>query len=353
MLRELYAVAQLSLSPDGLALVPGVGSQRPGLLLTRRLAAVLESFIQDPILGRALELYRARNPAVALADVRQSLLGDVGQSPRILVRAGRIICDGGSKSVVLRGSDAVRYSLESLCACGPTPELSQADFMGATDELVAAGVLVPRPGTVRFGDLRRLRPWCSNFGATRGTPIDRYYLSHFVSTIRGNVRGDVLEVGGVSANRQVYQFGDVRSYTAMDAAKAEGVNVVGDLLAPHVFEENSFDVILNFNVLEHVRAPWQAVMNMHRWLRPGGMIGTMVPSLQRVHLVPNDYWRMLPAAVDSLHSAFDARKLSVYGNALAGIAALMGLAAEELETFELEAVEPDYPVATCIVGTKG
>jgi len=74
----------------------------------------------------------------------------------------------------------------------------------------------------------------------------------------------------------------------------------------------------------------------------------MVPAVQRVHRVPRDCWRILPDGLYSLFAGFAQRSPYVYGNALSSIAALCGMAAEELTPQELDAIDTRYPVANCI-----
>jgi SAM-dependent methyltransferase len=110
--------------------------------------------------------------------------------------------------------------------------------------------------------------------------------------------------------------------------------------------------VVLFNVLEHCEKPWVVVDNIYRWLKPGGQVFCMVPSAQRVHQVPKDYWRILPDAMDSLFAGFASRKLYVYGNPLTTLAAYMGIAADELSREELDCFEANYPVANCLHAQK-
>ena len=46
---------------------------------------------------------------------------------------------------------------------------------------------------VRFGSLRRVRPFSREFGCDHGFPIDRYYIESFLARQAGDIRGRVLE----------------------------------------------------------------------------------------------------------------------------------------------------------------
>jgi SAM-dependent methyltransferase len=58
-----------------------------------------------------------------------------------------------------------------------------------------------------------------------------------------------------------------------------------------LFLDNSFDVISMFEVLEHVRNPFQIFANCARWLKPGGVLALSVPQYWHVHGWPSDYFR--------------------------------------------------------------
>jgi len=58
--------------------------------------------------------------------------------------------------------------------------------------LVSAGRQVPGR-SVRWGNLRRLRPFTDRYGYDRGTPIERSYIERFLSEHAQRIRGSVLE----------------------------------------------------------------------------------------------------------------------------------------------------------------
>src|SRR5271154_1164957 len=61
--------------------------------------------------------------------------------------------------------------------------------------------------TFEFGGFRRLSPVTNNCGLARGQPVDRAYIEQFLSQHRGDIRGDVLEIGD---NRYTLRFGEGR-----------------------------------------------------------------------------------------------------------------------------------------------
>lgn len=53
----------------------------------------------------------------------------------------------------------------------------------------------------------------------------------------------------------------------------------------------SFDCVFCTGTLEHVREPLRVMAEMHRLLRPGGVLHLEVPFLQGFHADPDDFWR--------------------------------------------------------------
>lgn len=244
--------------------------------------------------------------------------------------------------------------LTSLFAssCRATAESDPAMFPALFTGLVKAGALVPMAGAIEWGDWRRAEPFSEQFGFSRGTPIDRYYLDRFVDRIRSRVSGDTIEVGVRTARDSACMFPGVTSYRTIDIEPRRSPDVIGDVQDGSLLPPSSLDSIILFNVLEHCVEPATVIANAFVWLRAGGRLFLMVPNAQRVHGRPNDYWRMNGAALRHLCRRFAHVEVHAYGNFTTTIAALAGIAAEELSRDDIDQVHPDYPVATCVVATK-
>ena len=109
---------------------------------------------------------------------------------------------------------------------------------------------------------------------------------------------DCLDVGCGSGNSYARLVVErARSYVGVDvsenavkAAQAAGLDarVIGDA-AELPFDDESFDVAICVEVLEHLFAPHNAAAEIHRVLRPGGRLVASVPNLA--------YWRMRANAI--------------------------------------------------------
>lgn len=57
------------------------------------------------------------------------------------------------------------------------------------------------------------------------------------------------------------------------------------------FSDNCFDVVVSFQVLEHVPEPHYVIAEIYRVLAPGGRLVLTAPHIWGVHEEPNDYFR--------------------------------------------------------------
>ena len=106
--------------------------------------------------------------------------------------------------------------------------------------------------------------------------------------------GRLLDYG---CGRKPYQnlFAHVNEYIGADK-KQTGYTI--GLSAADVFfedqlpfEDNSFDTILCFEVLEHVFTPHETLDDLYRVLKPGGKLMLTIPFFCNEHEVPYDYGR--------------------------------------------------------------
>ncbi len=71
------------------------------------------------------------------------------------------------------------------------------------------------------------------------------------------------------------------------------------------FEDNSFDVVVSDQVLEHVEgSPYQAIGECTRVLKPGGLAIHTTCLINPIHKVPGDFWRFTPDGLALLHADY-------------------------------------------------
>lgn len=218
--------------------------------------------------------------------------------------------------------------------------------------------IVPPPGFVRFGSLRRTSPVSSVWGRDRGRSLDRYYIEGFLEKHQADVRGRVLEVGDAAYTRQ---FGGAR-VTRSDVLHVEegrpGVTIVADLASAEHVPGNTFDCIILTQTLQLLYDVPAALRTLHRILAPGGVLLVTIPGI--THTGDADwqrawYWSFTTNSARRLFAeAFNAEHVEVtsYGNVLAAAAFLYGLADRELTRRELDHHDPAYDVVVAIRATK-
>lgn len=94
----------------------------------------------------------------------------------------------------------------------------------------------------------------------------------------------------------------VVEYVGLDAAQRPGVDLVGPLEAIPAADE-SFDVVLCIQVLEHVDDPAQAVRELHRVTRRGGRVLASTHGAMVYHPNPSDPWRWTHEGLERLFAA--------------------------------------------------
>jgi SAM-dependent methyltransferase len=100
---------------------------------------------------------------------------------------------------------------------------------------------------------------------------------------------------GAGEGRYRSHFEHLR-YVGIDLAVGDpswdysALDVAGDLLKLP-FADQSFDLALCLEVLEHIREPQQMLRELYRVLRPGGRLYFSVPMSWHQHQKPHDYYR--------------------------------------------------------------
>lgn len=204
-----------------------------------------------------------------------------------------------------------------------------------------------------LGSLRRTTPLSLVYGFDRGTPVDRYYVEHFLKEHRNDIRGRVLEV---KDSGYTDRFGtEVTQADVLDIdAQNPKATVVADLAAADNVPSDTFDCFLLVHTLQLIYDFHAAIRHSHRILRPGGVLLAVVGPVRRLSLSPEEkfQWGFLPDSCSRLFGdTFGAEKVSVqsYGNVLSCVAATVGMAHEELSPAELNVNDPSFPL---IIGVR-
>jgi SAM-dependent methyltransferase len=216
----------------------------------------------------------------------------------------------------------------------------------------------PPVGSVRFGSLRRLSPVSRDWGFDRGQPIDRYYIDRFLSTHAADIRGRVVEIDNSNYTRA---FGGNRvsqSDVLHISDWSPGVTMVGDLTDLGHVDSELFDCVIVTQTLQLVYDYRAAVRTIHRILRPGGVALVTLPAINKSRDEKGafgDYWAFRTISAQRLFAElFPSEQVTVtgYGNVLAAVAFLHGLAEAELTREELDQVDRAYELMVGVRARK-
>lgn len=217
----------------------------------------------------------------------------------------------------------------------------------------------PPVGGVRFGSFRRLRPISSDYGNSRGLEIDRYYIEKFLAEFSSDVQGHVLEIKH-NAYTQKYGAGRVTHSDVLHPVEGNpDATIVADLTKADHLPSDTFDAIIFTQTLQVIYDIRTVIATLQRLLKPGGVVLATASGMAQLSLQDFDawgeYWRFTSLSARLLfEEAFGQGNVTVrsYGNVLAAIAFLEGLAVEDLKKSELDAMDRSYEVLIAVRAVK-
>jgi SAM-dependent methyltransferase len=214
----------------------------------------------------------------------------------------------------------------------------------------------PQVRHVQWGDLRRTAPIIRR-PLDRGLPIDRHYIESFLAANASDIAGQVLEIKDSSYTER---FGGT-CVTKSDVLDIDAANphatIIVDLNTAENLPSNSFDCIIVTQTLQYIFDVTSAINDLHRSLRPGGVLLATVPGITRLDGGPHEvtYWTFTDSAMRRLFAQrFPLSHLMVasHGNVLSAVAYLEGLAVDELTPEELSVCDPLFPVTVTVRAVK-
>ncbi|PIR49071.1 hypothetical protein COU80_01515 [Candidatus Peregrinibacteria bacterium CG10_big_fil_rev_8_21_14_0_10_55_24] len=116
----------------------------------------------------------------------------------------------------------------------------------------------------------------------------------------------VLNIGSLSKDLKDMH----RRMLNLDLVAYPNVDVVADAHRLP-FVDESMDIVLFKNVLEHVRDPLTVMEEIQRVLKPGGLLFIKLPFLQPFHAVPDDYQRYSVSGIKELLKDYEELSFSI------------------------------------------
>jgi SAM-dependent methyltransferase len=105
------------------------------------------------------------------------------------------------------------------------------------------------------------------------------------------LHGRVFDFGGGARAEYLKRLQPCGPIESLNIDPSMRPTFVHDANTPFPIADATYDTIITFNTLEHVRRDEHALSELVRILRPGGSIHIVVPYLCRIHGHPSDYHR--------------------------------------------------------------
>lgn len=124
--------------------------------------------------------------------------------------------------------------------------------------------------------------------------VHRIAWNHLSEVIPLYAGKRVLDIGCSDKPYESLFLPHVMDYIGLDHAESQhnlrSVDIIADAYNTTV-RDASFDTILSTSVLEHLERPQDAILEMHRVLKPGGHVIVTCPLFWHLHEQPRDFFR--------------------------------------------------------------
>jgi SAM-dependent methyltransferase len=174
-----------------------------------------------------------------------------------------------------------------------------------------------------------------------------------------DVQGHVLEVGDDAYSRRFGGERVKRQDVLHIVPGFPGATIVADLAHGATLPSNCFDCVILTQTLHYIFDLKAAVETLHRVLKPGGVLLATLPGISAICRDQDDQesdcWRFTTVSAGRLFSnRFGEHNVAVrsFGNVLAAISFLEGLAVEDVTLRELDQFDPDYQVTVAVRARK-
>lgn len=128
-------------------------------------------------------------------------------------------------------------------------------------------------------------------GMAKGAHVTRYYMYRHLARYaeQRDERAKVLSLSHSEGLARLLGFNDAQitnvSYPEVNVLKLP-------------FDDETFDAVVSDQVLEHVEGdPWQAIAEIFRVMKTGGLSLQTTCFINPVHGAPSDFWRFTPEAL--------------------------------------------------------
>src|SRR5882724_7472414 len=157
------------------------------------------------------------------------------------------------------------------------------------------------------------------FNAGRRVVSSEYMAKNHVTELLSRTAAGKVVVELGSGNRRLGH-----EVINVDLFSFPNVDVMADIAAIP-FPDNSVDLVILETVLEHVSDPHSVVAEVHRILKPAGIVVCSTPFVFPYHGYPNHYWNFSKDGLEVLFKGFSSCRVEI---SLGPTCALINLTAE-------------------------
>lgn len=126
------------------------------------------------------------------------------------------------------------------------------------------------------------------------------FRKHAKSYFKPGMR--VLEIGADPGLTLAKDVGDPSiKWESVDIAPAPHIAYIANNEYSFPIADDSFDIVIAANVMEHVRKIWTWARELTRVCKPGGLVITINPVSWPYHEYPIDCWRAYPEGMKALY----------------------------------------------------
>ncbi len=195
-----------------------------------------------------------------------------------------------------------------------------------------------------------LSPLSDRWGYDRGLPLHQYYVEQFLREHSADIRGRCLEFQDDSYTSR-FAGGVI---TKLDLLHVDDSNpratIVGDLTGENDFPSDAFDCIICTHVLHVIYEFDRAIAELHRMLKPGGVLLVAVPKVSMCEPDEGELWRFTAEGLRQVlakHFGNDNTTIQAYGNSLTSAGYLRGLVTSEFQQRELDYTDLRFATEIC------
>jgi SAM-dependent methyltransferase len=143
---------------------------------------------------------------------------------------------------------------------------------------------------------------------TPSPEVEMTAIAGFIDEMARVASPRVVELGtrrqqGQERTRHSVWVPHAAQYIGVDYEAGDDVDVVADAheLSKH-FAGESVDAVVACSILEHIKYPWIAAVEIAKILKPGGLVFIHTHQTFALHAHPHDYWRFSTEGLMALFS---------------------------------------------------